>query len=68
MSLRSGDKDVEINVDIKEAIKTASFPSGVTDVFWPREELYREGQSADTNSAEGAAGTGDLEDSEEPEG
>ena len=46
VSLKSGGKDVEINVDIKEAIKAVSF-NGITDVFWPREELYREGNDGD---------------------
>lgn len=54
--LKSGEQDVEINVDIKGAIKAASFRSGsgdganlpiVTDVFWPHEELYREGKKGD---------------------
>ena len=76
-TLKSGENEVEIDVAIKGAIEAAAFRSAnegavqlpiITDVFWPRDELYREGQSADTNSAEGAAGTGDREDSEEPEG
>jgi CRISPR-associated protein Csb1 len=46
-TLQSGGKDVGIGVDIKEAIKAASFPRGVTDVFWPREELYREPKQRD---------------------
>jgi CRISPR-associated protein Csb1 len=55
-NLKSGDKDVEIEVDIKQAITDAAFRSEksgdgttnlpvITDVFWPREELYREAQA-----------------------
>ncbi len=76
-TLKSGENEVEIDVAIKGAIEAAAFRSAnegavqlpiITDVFWPRDELYREGQSADTNSAEGAAGTENLEDLEETEG
>jgi CRISPR-associated protein Csb1 len=51
VSLKSGEQDVEISVEIKDAIMAAAFRNGdsaklpiVTDVFWPREELYREGK------------------------
>lgn len=52
-TFRSGGQDVEIGIDIKEAIKAASFPGSVTDVFWPRQELYREGKEdvGDDNGA-----------------
>lgn len=43
--LRSHGDDVEIHVDIESAIAAAKFDEHpVTEVFWPREELYREGQ------------------------
>ena len=59
-TLKSYDKEVEIDVDIQAAISAAGFgEQSVTDVFWPREELYREGQ------AENAKDTGDDKDSEE---
>jgi CRISPR-associated protein Csb1 len=62
-SLKSGEQDVEIAVDIKEAIRNAAFrnekgsdgrpkPPIVTDVFWPREELFREGQADSTERAD----------------
>ncbi|MGH7271167.1 MAG: type I-U CRISPR-associated protein Cas7, partial [Polyangiaceae bacterium] len=65
-------QEVEIDVHIKQAISDAAFrsertvdnkpqPPAVTDVFWPREELYREGQAESTNSAEeddGSEGNG----------
>jgi CRISPR-associated protein Csb1 len=62
-TLKSYDQQVEIEVDIKAAISAAGFgKQRVTDVFWPREELYREGQ------AEAVKGNGEDEASEETEG
>lgn len=63
-TLKSGEQDVEIDVNIKLAINAAAFrsektsddkpkPPIVTDVFWPREELYREGQAEDSESTDG---------------
>ena len=54
--LKSGEHEVEIAVDIKEAIRAAVFRNEkagdgkpkapiATDVFWPRDELYREGRA-----------------------
>lgn len=53
--ISSGDQSAEINVDIKKAITEANFTNDprITDVYWPREELYREGQEdkgASTNA------------------
>jgi len=60
-SLKS-EQDVEIDVDISAAIKAAQFPEQpITEVFWPREELYREGQ------VEAAKSPDDDEASEETE-
>jgi CRISPR-associated protein Csb1 len=62
-ALKSYEQDVEIEVDIANAIKTAGLDKlPVTDVFWPREELYREGQ------AEAQSGSDEDEDAEETEG
>ncbi len=62
-ALKSVEQDVEIEVDIASAIKTAGLDKlPVTDVFWPREELYREGQ------AEAQSGSDEDEGTEEPEG
>ena len=62
-ALKSCEQDVEIEVDIKGAISAAGFgEQPITDVFRPREELYREGKD------EVAKSTGDREDSEETEG
>ncbi len=64
-ALKSHEQDVEIEVDIASAIKAAELDKlPVTDVFWPREELYREGK-ADAQSA--GSGDDDDADTEEPE-
>ena len=45
-SLRSNEQDIKIEVNISESIKAAEFGDApVTDVFWPRDELYRGGVS-----------------------
>lgn len=51
-ALQSGGEDVTIDTEIKTAIANADFQQRpIIDVFWPREELYREGQAkADDNS------------------
>lgn len=62
-ALKSYEQDVEIEVDIANAIKTAGLDKlPVTDVFWPREELYRKGQ------AEARSGSDEDEGAEETEG
>lgn len=71
-TLKSGGQQVEIAVAIKEAIKTAAFRSEktiddkpklpiITDVFWPRDELYREGQAEGTRSVEEEEGSEETE-------
>ncbi len=58
-SLQSDEQDVRIEIDISQSIMDAGFgDSPVTDVFWPREKLYREGASD--------AGDADNGDGEEP--
>jgi CRISPR-associated protein Csb1 len=52
-TLKSYEHDVEIEVDIANAIKAAGLHRlPVTDVFWPREELYREGQAEAQSSGD----------------
>jgi CRISPR-associated protein Csb1 len=42
--LQSEGEDIVLAMNIEEAIKSADFDKEpITDVFWPREELYREG-------------------------
>ncbi len=49
VALQSGGEDIVLAVNIQDAIKDAGFSEQpITDVFWPREELYREGN--DTSS------------------
>lgn len=62
-SITSGDADVELSVNIQQALKGAHFPEApITDVYWPREELYREGADDKTLAA------GDAQpDEDEPE-
>lgn len=45
-SLKQGESDVEIHADIKSAITKAAFTTGVTDVYWPQDKLYRDGDGA----------------------
>ena len=60
-ALASYEQEVELDVDIKAAIKAAQFPQQpITDVFWPREELYREGKAEAAKS--------DEDDDDETEG
>lgn len=47
VALESEGEGVALDVDIQAAIKAAGFPEApITDIFWPREELYREGGEA----------------------
>jgi CRISPR-associated protein Csb1 len=66
VSLHCNNDNVEFDVNIKEAINAANFRDNpITDVFWPREELYREGQA---DQAETPKGTDeDDEESEDTE-
>lgn len=54
LSLTSGDKEAEIDVDIGQAVANAGFTTEprITDVWWPREELYREGEPSATADAD----------------
>ncbi len=48
VSIKEGDGDVELSIDIGDVIKQAAFTDPrITDVYWPREELYREKEDAD---------------------
>lgn len=53
-TLESYDQEVDLDVNITQAIKGAGFTKlPITDVFWPREELYREGQTKDSDNTPG---------------
>jgi len=61
-ALRSYHGNVEIEVDIKSAITAAGFADQrITDVFWPREELYREGQAIVAKSSDEDDGSEETE-------
>jgi CRISPR-associated protein Csb1 len=76
--IESSQADVDIDVDIKEAITAAAFRGEttpgdkskapiVTDVFWPREELYRDGQAESAQGADEDTSAGESESAEETE-
>jgi CRISPR-associated protein Csb1 len=54
--LKQGDSEIEIDANIKVAIESAEFRakedvnSIITDVYWPHDELYREGKDEDTRT------------------
>jgi CRISPR-associated protein Csb1 len=63
--ITSGDADVEFSVDIKQAIKNGGFAANpVTDVYWPREELYREGRDEKTPAIDKADQNADEPESD----
>jgi CRISPR-associated protein Csb1 len=72
-SLKQGDSDVQIDVNIQDAIHNAVFRDEndatplVTDIFWPREELYRdvpEDSSGTTEGDQGEESEGEENESE----
>lgn len=69
VSLKEGGSEVVLNADIRSAITQAKFAGQcITDVYWPREELYREGKEEDTaNDADGENAEGEPDDEEETE-
>lgn len=53
VSLKRRDQEIEISVNIEEARKNAGFGNPpITDVYWPREELYREGGAPEGDRSE----------------
>ncbi len=73
ISLRSGERDIVLAANIGESIKAAAFRSQddqapiVTDIYWPHDELYREGKDDDAPSSpsDDAAGS-EGDDGENP--
>ncbi len=53
ISLKHGKQDVRLDVNMKNAVKSAAFRAEgdqtpiVTDIYWPHDELYREGKDDD---------------------
>jgi len=65
-SLKSGKQDVEIDVNIRAAIEAAEFSENpITDIFWPRKELYRK-EADETRRSAGDSGEdrGSADDSD----
>jgi CRISPR-associated protein Csb1 len=72
VSLKNGESDVEIDVNIKRAIVDAAFREAdgdgppVTDIFWPHNELYSEVKE-DDKEADVDIEDGDASDNDEGE-
>lgn len=59
-------QEVNIEVNIRDAIKAAGFQKPeVTDIFWPKEELYRAGEDGADKRKETEDETDGAEDDEE---
>jgi CRISPR-associated protein Csb1 len=72
VSLKQGERDATLDVNIKDAIDGATFRSGdrqepiITDIYWPHDELYRDGNDDDKSSSSGGDDNGsDSDDGEE---
>lgn len=64
LSLRKDDTDITVDVDMGPATEAAGFEEPrVTDLYWPREELYREDAQGETE----AKTEGEQEDEDESE-
>jgi CRISPR-associated protein Csb1 len=62
------EQEVTIDVNIRDAISTAGFQRPeVTDIFWPREELYRAGEEEENKEKKTEDETDGAEDEEESE-
>jgi CRISPR-associated protein Csb1 len=70
VELKHGGHDAILKVDIKAAIRDAAFRDKkdpapiITDIYWPHDELYREGKDDDKPNAAKDA-NGDSDDSSE---
>lgn len=72
VSLKHSEQDVRLDVNMKDAIKSAAFRAEddqtpiVTDIYWPHNELYREGKddnkSVSVDGNDNGAEDGDSED------
>jgi CRISPR-associated protein Csb1 len=67
VSLKHNSEEVKIKADIREAIEKAGFQDPcITDVYWSREELYKEGETQKSEDQE-EGNEGVEENSEEAE-
>jgi len=68
VSLKQGERDAKLDVNIGNAIHDAAFRSGdrqepiITDIYWPHDELYREGNDDDKSSSSGGGDNGSEND------
>lgn len=51
VDLRDGSGPVALQPNIGTAIANAAFTGGITDIFWPADELYREAKNDKNNQA-----------------
>ena len=66
VSLKQGEDQVEIQVNIKEAIDAAGFEEPrITDVYWSREELYGEAEEKESEGEGEGEDEGDEEQAED---
>jgi len=59
-SLKQGENRVEIDVDIRQAIQNAAFENPcITDIYWSRDELYRDAEqkkvATESDASDGGA-------------
>lgn len=70
VSLKLGEQNAALDVDIKAAISSAAFRNAgdqapiITDIYWPDTELYRQGREEDDSTSS----SGDGNDSENDDG
>jgi len=68
ISLKQGERDAKLDVNIKDAIDGAAFRPGdrqepiITDIYWPYDELYREGNDDDKSRSSGGDDNGSEND------
>lgn len=71
VSLKQGQRDAKLDVNIKHAITGAVFRAGdrqepiITDIYWPHDELYREGSDDDKSNPSGNDNNGSEDDNGE---
>jgi CRISPR-associated protein Csb1 len=71
VSLKQGEPDAKLDVNIKTAINSAAFRDDndqtpiITDIYWPHDELYREGKDDDGSGSSGDANDDSEDDDSE---
>ncbi len=65
VSVTAGGHEAELDVPIRDLLEKADFTKPpITDVYWPREELYREGKEEGGGKAGDSPGSSDQDDGE----